>query len=533
MAAIRTLSQPSTSPTSQEAPDRIRLHISPLNPTILPSIIPPSILPAATDISFHSLQTFPERSYGFVELPAMDADKIKKKLHGSIVKGAKVSVEKARPKRQQPSEAADEDESVRGKDRRSKRRKHEEGVVPGVELPGGRQVQRGWAKPLSKGEKEKTKGKKRAVQASYSTKAECLFRTTLPPNAMSSATPPMLADTKTRVGERRVKDKAGRETVIHEFSSTTKYSSFLRGSGAVKGGKVVSEFVEGKGWVDEAGDVVEAVTKASKEAVGTGAATKPEDDSEEDVTDETSSSGASGSSEDAEDSDGSDESADPSGSDDQASETSSAARRKAKESLSITIPTITSTAADGSKPHPLEAIFKRPTRKNIASAGPRKSVEPDAAEASFTFFGPDEGADGVALTLPQTPFTQRDFHERGLRSAAPTPDTAAPGRKFLFGWRRGEDDRMDDEEAKPGEDEDDEFEEEGADSTTGTATEVNETKPPSTATSGPTPDGGSFEERFWARRGETNRAWKRRRRETGKEKRKRENKKLGSGARGA
>ena len=36
-----------------------------------------------------------------------------------------------------------------------------------------------------------------------------------------------------------------------------------------------------------------------------------------------------------------------------------------------------------------------------------------------------------------TPFTQRDLEWRGLRSAAPTPDTAAIGRRFSFDWRKG------------------------------------------------------------------------------------------------
>ena len=75
---------------------RTRLYISPFTPELLPIVLAPSVLPTASNISFHSLQTFPERNYGFVDLPAMEATKVKKKLHGSILKGSKVKVEEAR-----------------------------------------------------------------------------------------------------------------------------------------------------------------------------------------------------------------------------------------------------------------------------------------------------------------------------------------------------------------------------------------------------------------------------------------------------
>lgn len=63
--------------------ERKRLHISPFDPNLLPLIIPAVITEQASNISFHALQTFPERNYGYVDLPVMDAEKIKKtqRLH--------------------------------------------------------------------------------------------------------------------------------------------------------------------------------------------------------------------------------------------------------------------------------------------------------------------------------------------------------------------------------------------------------------------------------------------------------------------
>src|SRR5204862_7875603 len=81
-------------------PDTTRLHISPLDPSLLETILPPSVRLLATDISFHRIQTFPENNYGFVSLPAMEAEKLKKKLNGSILKGKKLKVQEARLKKQ-------------------------------------------------------------------------------------------------------------------------------------------------------------------------------------------------------------------------------------------------------------------------------------------------------------------------------------------------------------------------------------------------------------------------------------------------
>ncbi|KAL8955822.1 MAG: hypothetical protein Q9183_006514, partial [Haloplaca sp. 2 TL-2023] len=112
-----------------------------------------------------------------------------------------------------------------------------------------------------------------------------------------------------------------------------------------------------------------------------------------------------------------------------------------------------------------------------------------------------------------TPFTQQDFQERRLRSAAPTPDTAAPS-KTTFGrvwsFESGRDHSVTEE------DEDEEA--------------VDSVETPIAPTSA-VDDGGDGEAKesefakwFYEHRGENNRTWKRRRREAAKEKRQKENK---------
>ena len=76
---------------------------------------------------------------------------------------------------------------------------------------------------------------------------ECLFKTTLPPNA------PTAADAREGKDKKRKRD-----VVVHELENTTKHASFLRGEPGSKGKKTATEYVEGKGWIDEDGNTVEA-----------------------------------------------------------------------------------------------------------------------------------------------------------------------------------------------------------------------------------------------------------------------------------
>ncbi|KAL9036953.1 MAG: hypothetical protein Q9214_005909, partial [Letrouitia sp. 1 TL-2023] len=153
--------------------------------------------------------------------------------------------------------------------------------------------------------------------------------------------------------------------------------------------------------------------------------------------------------------------------------------------------------------HPLEALFKRPT--NAASQTPKKpSLE---VRTSFNFFEPDaDESSNTKLVIPQTPFTQQDYQRRRMRSAAPTPDTAAPGRAtFGHVWSQGSD--------VP--EEEDEYGEPGTDTPLESKNIKKEEEKQES----------EFQKWFWEHRGENNRAWKRRRREAAKEKRQRDNKK--------
>ena len=70
--------------------DRVRLHITPFNESLVDRYIPASLKDQASNISFHTVETAPERGFGYVDLPAVEAQKLKKKLNGMTLKGTKV-----------------------------------------------------------------------------------------------------------------------------------------------------------------------------------------------------------------------------------------------------------------------------------------------------------------------------------------------------------------------------------------------------------------------------------------------------------
>ncbi|KAI9756111.1 MAG: hypothetical protein M4579_003998 [Chaenotheca gracillima] len=569
--------------------NRSRLHIRPLNPALLSTVIPPSILPSARNITYHTLQTFPERDYGFVDLPAAEAEKVKKRLHGSILKGVKARVEEARPKRREATVTMGKEEQERETDatakedqrRSSKRiRKDVKKQLEGVDIPNGRKVQRGWTepKPTKHSKESKTsKTSKRQVQTSKHTeKPECLFRANLPSNAETVVS---------EKGSRKSK-RTSQPTVVHEFATTTKYPTFLRDPNAVNGRKPVTSYVENKGWVDEEGNVIEGPSENGKkrkrakssDEVATGTTRKdaqdvimksppgnteeqePSNDSTSDEATDTSSSSSGSDSEPARDQvpkmrqspstkklsepvDASDESTSSSGSSSESeslSESESESESEADDAikspenleskksknqksttssrnLSIKIPPNQSASPSPKKVHPLEALFKRPKNKEGAPGTPEGSAEPENA---FSFFATDNADENDgAPEPPQTPFTKRDFFDRTMRSAAPTPDTAAPGKSFPRFWKDypgDEDDSDDDMDAEKGDVIEPEPERKQPSRHKKEDTQV--AKQPSTQK--------GFEELFWEKRGESNRIWKRRRREAGKEKRKRENNRL-------
>ncbi|KAI9934416.1 hypothetical protein ASPWEDRAFT_43825 [Aspergillus wentii DTO 134E9] len=524
-----------------------RLHITPLTPDILPSVLPASIRPLASEISFHAIPTFPENNYGYVTLPNMEADKIKKKLNGSILKGKKFKVEAARPHKRHRDEEGDEEvvpdpkPASEKSSKKSKKRKAEDTVVDGYELPSDRKVKRGWTESSStkkekrKEEKKKEKDEKKAKpqpKSKYTEKEECLFRAKLPPNK--------IAIDKKQEKQSKKKKNPTNESVIHEFANTVTHPSFLRSEG--EEATPTSTFEEGKGWVDDSGNVKEAPSdrirndqyrpgkvagakekrksakisvseKESKPSKSKGKrSTKNIESSDESEEDWTSSSGSS-SDEDTAGSESDEDStnlSDESSSDDEKDPDPKAGKSSDPTPAAPTQPEAsidqneTSMEADNdSSPkevHPLEALFKRP-----APDSSEKKPAVEAPNAQFSFFGQDdiesEEEEPTKPTEPQTPFTKKDMQFRGLRSAAPTPDTGLVGRNI--NWNAsGEEDAMDmDDEVY-----------------------TNTPVPKSTTVQREESD---FTKWFWENRGDNNRAWKKRRRDAAKEQRQRENRMKG------
>lgn len=549
--------------------ERKRLHISPFNPDLLPIVLPQSLLQHATNISFHAIQTTPEKNYGYVDLPAMDAEKLKKKLNGSTLRGSKMRVDDARPekakKAAKTNDARNEnpivDGSVQERSKRGKRKAEKlDGVISGVELPDGRKVRRGWTEPAPsttgtkafKSKFKKRDSKSKSKPSSFTTEPECLFKTKLPPNSATNDT----------TAKKRKRDQPSREIIVHEYANTKKHATFFRDNQGSAGVSLASEFVDGTGWIDQDGNILEEDhvqrrtssvsvrnsnlrTNAGEEDTHSeavrGSSRIPSihvfsvgnTDKAEDSEDETSSSGTSSSlasdpqsnelvqvpkggigarlesSVDAAES----EDLDPNTVENQArgmSVNSNSPTRKARE-LVPRDPSPELNASVG-EIHPLEALFKKP--KVAASGTPRKPCL--AVSTSFNFFEPDteEGNDNSHL-MPHTPFTQQDFRQRRQRSAAPTPDTAAPGRTFENVWEtRSESDSDDDQDDNDDENDDD-------DSAKKAVNERDHSEGKEGSAEKPESD---FSKWFWEHRGETNRAWKRRRREAAKERRQTVNK---------
>ncbi|KAJ9649724.1 hypothetical protein H2199_000503 [Coniosporium tulheliwenetii] len=577
LTALRAPTQPPVTGT-KDTPERVRLHIAPLNPTLLKAIVPPSLLPSATNISYHTIQTFPEKSYGYVELPTMEAQKLKKKLNGSILKGSKIRIEDARPEKRKAGDPADADsaaeEQAEKPVKRRKKQKKEEGVIPGFELPEGRKIKRGWTEPA-----EKAKGKRKTEVSKYSKEPEMLFKTVVPPNK-AEMKPEKKEKNKEKEKEKK-KSRPGKKPVtVHELSKTMKYAKFLKDSQVSKDAKMVSEYVEGKGWTDAQGNVVEpeserrskrkrgtatdgeteapaAKTKASKRSakptVTELGSSEPEESAVvEDEADEKLSVNRHiktpskaqpqhvqkvkevdipqepAGQDDDEDSDvssvvsssSSDASSSSSESDLQSSSASDG--EETEEAAESAIPATPTAKPDADSPpkevHPLEALFKRP--KTPGSGGAPK---PAPINTSFSFFdadAADEDEDSAAANQPMTPFTRQDLDYRGLRSAAPTPDTAGIGLKFRVPWKDDDEEGAEDHADEEGDGMADVEIDANSTPLGNKRSELNKVDDEEMPES-------DFAKWFWEHRGETNRAWKRRRREVLKAKRQRENRKLG------
>ncbi|KAI0203663.1 hypothetical protein F4808DRAFT_26764 [Astrocystis sublimbata] len=565
---IESAEGPATAPMSESETPYTRLHITPFDESLRTIVIPSSVLPHARNISYHTVETFPEKRFGFVDLPTMDADKLKKKLNGAVLKGSKVRIETARPESiPEPTPDSDNGESKKEKKKKDKKRKREADVIEGVRLD-DRKIKRGWTtteqeiiekkrKKAKKDQQDKKDGKSRehdessdrkdkkkkkdkkhaTIRSKYTDEPECLFKTKLP---NTGAPPKEFAETDEGASTtpKKRKRKSDREVVVHEFAKTTKYPTFLK-STSTQATTEATIFTDGVGWVDSDGKVVEPVkSKRRPEGIPQPARPKPQKAAPtpqkevvDEDDDETSSSGTSSDDDDTSssgsDSESSDEEQDTlvtpkklkvdtaALSSPVATAKSESARPKSSgsmTSLSIQIPPNT----PAKKIHPLEALYKRPQGDTTPKA--------DSEAQPFSFFGNEDDIeeDGSSMAptsqAPMTPFSKQEFEFRSTRSAAPTPDTAHPSRSFNF-WSQGSGADEGEEDDVEGlkdveEEQEQEQEDEDADMADGVAAGGSTSQAP----------GSDFQKQFWDSRGDLNRAWRKRRKSAAKEKRYRDNK---------
>ncbi|EPE03878.1 suppressor protein srp40 [Ophiostoma piceae UAMH 11346] len=322
--------KPVPAAVSTVSPDYTRLHIAPFDADLLSVVLPASIRPDARNISFHGLQTFPEKRYGFVDLPAEAAVKLRRKLNGAVLKGVKLSIETARQapedkfveeRKQQAEYAAkqaiemakrtEEEKQARREHKERKERKEKEKQekkdktrtswdkledaknkrqqLKGVQLD-DRSVKRGWTEPetdepetkrkyhtkedkeLAKKERKEKKEKKQREKSAYTDGPECLFKTILPANKVPAAKKdPVGSDGEVdeRAAKRQRKaERKAREVVVHEFANWSRIPNFMKTAGETSAAAANLEYVDGKGWVAVgSGDVVEEIKSTRPNAV--------------------------------------------------------------------------------------------------------------------------------------------------------------------------------------------------------------------------------------------------------------------------
>lgn len=478
---------------------RVRLHVTPFNSALLNKIIAPSLKPLASDISFHTIQTFPERDFGYVELPEMEAQKLKKKLNGSTLKGTKVKIEDAKLERKRKSDDEGDDATSNKKARKLPRKQKGWPKGPGLpndfsgyELGRARHVKRGWSETTDNGQSpvrdEEPPVRDEDPHSSLEGK-KLRFKTTLPPTTSPTETE---KGVKKNRKEKNKKGRSGKNVVVEEFSKKrrlpqTPIQAAGPGFGALN-------YEDGKGWIDESGNVVEPERNSNR---------KESEGSEQGIERRIS---AIESREVA----------------DLLVAQNSARSNEANEEENMAVGEYATEQAAAAEPekekevHPLEALFKRPTtRASDAASKPR----PKPINTSFSFFDAEgRTADqevGDEMMPPQTPHTKRDLEWRSIRSAAPTPDTAAIGRKFSFPGFGGSDDEDEELDVDPA----------VADEMDG----VEQTSAGADALAAAGERGGeesAFRKWFYENRGDFNRGWKKRRRDEKKIERQRENRRV-------
>ncbi|KAF7188743.1 hypothetical protein HII31_09995 [Pseudocercospora fuligena] len=345
-----------------------------------------SLRSQASDISFHSIETFPEKGFGYVELPAMEAQKLKKKLNGTVLKGSWVN---------------EDGRTVEAEPPNKKRRR-----------------ERDTATESSKKEKKSKKSTPEPVTDSIVEEAPAL-----------DSTP---EDSKIELA--------------HASLSTREEWS---------------------------GDE-DSVSSSSVSSESSPSPSSSEDEAESEAAN----------------------------SDAELNAQLARAKFNTVSNKNTPAPDATS-GAEASQPvgepkevHPLEALFKRPSQDT-------EKPKPAPIDTSFSFFNPDDNEEDVAVEIkvPQTPRTKEELEWRSIRSAAPTPDTAALGKSFDFSFTEDQDEDMRDVPESP-------VRAKTNDKAEGEKEE------------------SEFRKWFYENRGDLNRAWKKRRREERKVGRQRENRRL-------
>jgi hypothetical protein len=513
---VQQVVQLGSSPQENSPPTTIRLHVTPFTPQLLSIYLSAAARDKATDVSYHTTETFPDKPFGFVTLPVMEAANLRKKLNGSIIKGSKVRIEEARPegslkRKSDNADDVEEDADDKEKKRARKKEKKSKGdtnVIDGYELPEDRKVKRGWTESETKKPK---KDKKKAEKSLYGKDSELLFRTKLPKNMVDAADNEEPDAPGKEKKSKKKKDKEGkkssRKVLVHEFENTTKTPSFLKKQSDDVPKRTAHEYVDGKGWVDQDGNLLDDTkprilrderfnpdqneakrkekkkekkskkTKERKVSLDVTAEEEPVVEHLEESLDEAKSS--------------------------------QPAESEQKESEFDAV----------QAPHPLETLFKRP-KSSAEGSIPQITVD----KTDFSFFGKDDEEENedvemqdeeavkpsksFRIQIPNTP------HEpRQLRSGAPTPDTAAAFKRFSF--------------AKGVVDVDDKLSEESADEDAEDNTSNEDEDDGDEEGEPKLKEESAFTKWFWENRGDNNRTWKRRRKEAMKEKLWRENKRKG------
>jgi hypothetical protein len=375
---LGAMSSNNPQPASQST---TRLHIFPLSPDLFKILLPPSKLPSYSNLSYHSVETSPDQTYAFLDVPSNLVDKLQKQLSGTFIRGKTLKISKAKPEiwREYSVDAPTDKSSSISRDHPVERLSVQRlNILEGYRIPDTRRIQRGWATVAT------ASNSARDVSNSFTMSkpnAECLFRVSLPQNASGKDT------TK---GSRKQVLPGGRykhAAVLREHTNATKFSSFLRSEKLPADLKPVSEYIEGTGWVDLGGKVVEPEPQKNR-LTERALAFKPSSPEISEVSTPDHSDSSSGSEhESSSNSNGN--------SSDATNDTVSEAETKDEvddisinysEDLDILVEgkeTRPSVPTEEKAVHPLEAVFK-PTSNTLTIADPII----DKPE-TFTFFGSD------------------------------------------------------------------------------------------------------------------------------------------------